>query len=159
MKTGKSFALFVFIAAIIGFSSCSNDDDAPIVDPGNPQGAGMGSFSLPVSPLVGGTVLVENLIMPTDGWIVVRRDDGNNKPTMSEIISIPEKVVAGTYAEYVIDLEENSHLQQGEKLWVNLHDDDGDNMFNAADLPLGIFDPFSGYVLISDYFIVNLREP
>lgn len=162
MKTQKKFMLFVFLVAITGFTSCSSDDDvAPIDDPiDNPQSA-MASFTLSSTPLVGKKVFVENFTMPSDGWIVVRRDNGSNQPVMSEVISIPENVLAGNYAEYSIDLEENVNLQQGERLWVNLHHDDGDHIFSYdsssdADFPLGIFDPFAGYTLISHSFVVDL---
>jgi hypothetical protein len=162
METRKKFMLFVLIAAITGFTSCSSDDDAPIDDPhDNPQSVRMAGFTLQNIPLVGKQVFVENFTMPNDGWIVVRRDNGNNKPVMSEIISIPEIVLAGNHAEYSIDLEENLHLQQGERLWVNLHHDDGDHIFSYnsssdADFPVGIFDPFAGYTLISHSFVVDL---
>ncbi|WP_029038778.1 DUF7282 domain-containing protein [Salinimicrobium xinjiangense] len=164
MEILKKLMLFVLFAAITGFISCSSDDDnnAPIDDPNdNPQSAAIGSFTLSDIPLVGEEVFVENFTMPMDGWIVVRRDSGNNTPVMSEIISIPENVLAGNYTEYSINLEENLDLQQGERLWVNLHHDDGDQIFSYdgssdADFPLGTFDPFAGYTMISQSFVVDL---
>ncbi|MDX1778364.1 MAG: hypothetical protein R3339_05755 [Thermodesulfobacteriota bacterium] len=164
MESGKKFVLFVWVAAIIGISSCSSDDDvAPIDDPiENPQAVTMGSFTLPAVPLIGETVMVENFNMPKDGWIVVRKDDGHNRPMMSEIISIPVNVLAGSYAEYFIDLEEDLHLQHGERLWVNLHADDGDQIFSYngsdRDMAMQAFDPFGGYTLISDSFVVDLSN-
>ena len=163
MMTGKKIMLFVFIAAITGFTSCSSDDNDvnPIDDPiDDPTAELMGSFSLANVPLDGETVSVENLTMPSDGWVVVRRDDGNDRPVMSEIISIPENVLAGSYADHSVELEQNLSLQPGERLWVNLHADDGDQVFSyngsSGDMPLGVYDPFSGYTLISKSFIVDL---
>lgn len=167
MVVVKKLKLFAFIAVIAGFTSCSSDDndvnsvDDPINDPTAKE---MGSFNLANVPLDGKMISVENFTMPSDGWIVVRRDDGHKRPMMSEIISIPKNVLAGRYPQYAIELEGgNLSLQPGERLWVNLHADDGDQIFsyngNSGDMPLGIFDPFSGFTLISQSFIVDLPSP
>ena len=166
MLTGKKFMFLVLFAALVSFSSCSSSDDGvtstddPIDDPTAVQ---MGHFTLSNTPLVGNMVFVENFTIPGDGWIVVRRDDGHNSPMMSEIISIPEFVLAGSYTEYSIQLEGGLDLHHGEKLWVNLHADDGDQVFsytgsNDADMPLGIFNAFGGYTLIANSFVVDLND-
>lgn len=164
MESGKKFMLLVLFAAVAGFTSCSDDDDSPIDPPPvNQEPVSWGSFNLSEVPLHGEMVLVENLNMPKDGWIVVRRDNGNNGPMMTEIISIPELLAKGNHSEYMIQLEENLQLVKGERLWVNLHADDGDKEFsydgNEGDIPLGIYDVFAGYQLISDSFMVNLQNP
>ena len=156
--------LLVLIAAIAGFTSCSSDDDSTPQDDPTPGVVIAGSFTLASVPSNGEMVFVENFTMPKEGWIVVRRDNGHNAPMMSEIISIPESIAAGIYPENSIRLKENVHLKQGERLWVNLHADDGDHIFffdgsSVGDMPLGIFDVFAGFVLISDSFIVDLQNP
>ncbi|MFO8146383.1 MAG: hypothetical protein R6U03_03230, partial [Gillisia sp.] len=148
--------LLIIITAAVGFTSCSNDDDevVPIIE--EPTG----SFTLPSQPLDAGMVIVEDLSMNKDGWIVVRRDNGSGEPIMSEIISIPEYVEAGDYDEFSVQLEESVNLTEGEKLWVNLHVDDGDQIFEydgtpGKDMPILLV---SGNMVKSS-FIVDLPDP
>lgn len=168
MLLTKKMMLLVMTALLAGFTSCSKDDDDeidPINDPiDDPNPIEIASFNLPDQPLSEGEISVANLKMFEDGWLVARRDDGDEAPDFSEIISIPEYVEAGDYSEYVFDLQEDVDLKQGEKLWVNLHEDNGDKVFSYndssdVDKPLGYFDLSWGYILIAHSFIVDLPQP
>lgn len=152
----KKFMLLIIITVVVGFTSCSNDDDEVVTIIEEPTG----SFTLPSQPLDAGMVIVEDLSMNKDGWIVVRRDNGSGEPIMSEIISIPEYVEAGDYDEFSVQLEESVDLTEGEKLWVNLHVDDGDQIFEydgtpGKDMPVLLV---SGNMVKSS-FIVDLPDP
>lgn len=148
------------IGLTAGLTSCSKDDDddelPQMEDP-------TGSFNLPAEPLNDGMVVVKNLTMSHDGWIVVRRDNGNEEPDFSHIISQPEYVEAGTHSEVLIELKDGINLLQGERLWVNLHNDNGDQEFtydgsNNIDMPLGYWDLNWGYVYLAHSFIVDLTS-
>ncbi|HEY9117650.1 MAG TPA: hypothetical protein VIN11_07475, partial [Roseivirga sp.] len=159
----KIMLLLLMITLVAGFTACSNDDDEfnPIDEPTEEP---TGSFTLPDQPLVEGMVVIEDLVMSNDGWIVVRKDNGTEAPDFAETISYPEYVEAGTYQEYSIQLKENIDLYQGERLWVNLHSDNGDEQFtydgtNDVDVPLGYWDLNWGYVYLAHSFIVNLQIP
>ena len=159
----KIMQLLLMTTLVAGFTACSNDDDEfnPIDEPTEEP---TGSFTLPEQPLVEGMVVVKKLTMSNDGWIVVRRDDGNEAPDLTEIISYPEYVDAGTYQEVFIELQENIDLLQGERLWVNLHNDNGDQEFtydgnNDVDLPLYYGDLMWGFYLITHSFLVDLPTP
>ncbi|SFN83886.1 DUF7282 domain-containing protein [Salegentibacter flavus] len=151
----KEILLLIVLAVSVGFTSCSDDDDeVPRID--EPTG----SFTLPDQPLDGEMVVVEDLSISKNGWIVVRRDNGSNEPIMTEIISMPEYVPAGDYLEFSIRLKNNIELVDGERLWVNLHADDGDKIFeysisNQADLPILL----SSGSLVAHFFIVDLPDP
>lgn len=145
----------LMLAVLVGFTSCSDDDDElpPVVVP-------TGSFSLPDQPLDGEIVMVEDLSVSKDGWIVVRKDNGDNEPLMTEIISMPEYVKAGDYEEFSIRLKNKTELVEGERLWVNLHVDDGDMIFeysasNLADVPVLT----SSGSMVAHSFIVDLPDP
>ncbi|WP_081212249.1 DUF7282 domain-containing protein [Salegentibacter sediminis] len=151
----KEILLVLMLAVLVGFTSCSDDDDelSPIVVP-------TGSFRLPDQPLDGEIVMVEDLSVSKDGWIVVRKDNGDNEPLMTEIISMPEYVKAGDYEEFSIRLKNKTELVEGERLWVNLHVDDGDMIFeysasNLADVPVLT----SSGSMVAHSFIVDLPDP
>ncbi len=143
------------VAVMLGFTSCSDDDDElpRIEEP-------TGSFTLPDQPLDEEMVFVEDLSISKDGWIVVRRDNGDNEPLMTEIISMPEYVEAGDYDEVSIRLKNNTELVEGERLWVNLHVDDGDMVFeysasNQSDTPV----LNSSGSLVAHSFMVDMPDP
>lgn len=164
----KKRFLLIILVVVAGLTSCSTDDDDEIIpiddSDDNPTEQPVGSFTLPNQPLIESEIHVEDLVMPEDGWVVVRRDNGDDAPDLSEIISIPKYEAAGNYPEITIQLLENLKLEEGEKLWVNLHADNGDQVFsyngsNDIDIPLGYFDVLRGFILIAHSFIVDLPNP
>lgn len=111
------------------FTSCDDDDDEIVVV--DPTGSLIVEDQFVAE--TDNAVLVEQVILSQDGWVVVHRDNGNNAPDVADIISEPVFLEAGTHVDVLVPLEEGVEVAQGERLWVMLHADTGlDEVFEFA---------------------------
>lgn len=112
------------LGLVLGVSlmvSCSDDNDDDINLP-DPEIASLVANDQAVS--AENTLVVESATLPENGWLVVHRDNGGS-PQLPGIISVPKLVEEGTESDIVIELESGVTVEDGETLWVMMHNDDG----------------------------------
>lgn len=112
------------LGLVLGVSlmvSCSDDNDDDINLP-DPEIASLVANDQAVS--AENTLVVESATLPENGWLVVHRDNGGS-PQVPGIISVPKLVEEGTESDIVIELESGVTVEDGETLWVMMHNDDG----------------------------------
>lgn len=129
------------LGLVLGVSlmvSCSDDNDDDINLP-DPEIASLVANDQAVS--AENTLVVESATLPENGWLVVHRDNGGS-PQVPGIISVPKLVEEGTESDIVIELESGVTVEDGETLWIMMHNDDGVkgtyefNDSNGLDMPL-----------------------
>lgn len=112
------FALTFFA---VGVTSCSNDDDVDdIITEPDPTG----SITLGDQTLSGNTLIIENVTVGQDSWLVVRNA---GEGTSTDYIADPMFLEAGSYDDVEIELNENANLtgdEAGDDIEVSLHVDD-----------------------------------
>lgn len=84
-----------------------------------------GSFEAADQTISQNTILVQEVTMNNDGWVVIHKDNGNGGPMVPDIISVPKYVEAGSTADVKVQLTNTASITDGETLWVMLHTDNG----------------------------------
>ncbi|MFB6317324.1 hypothetical protein [Saccharicrinis sp. FJH54] len=131
MKTFKVLnrrILSMAVVAVFALTACNKDKDS---------GGDMNSGILNVSDqmISQNTVNVSSVTFDQDGWIVIHADDGGS-PKVPGIISEPVMVTSGTHSNIKVPLVEGTELNDGDKVWVMLHNDtgtSGDYEFDGTD--------------------------
>ncbi|GAB2769870.1 DUF7282 domain-containing protein [Salinimicrobium soli] len=167
MKMKRNFLFAVLILAVVSFTACSDDDDSGK----GPDLAPTGSLVVSDQLLENNTLTVSNVMMSDGGWVVVHRDNGSGQPVVPAIISVPEYVSAGETADVEITLADGVEVQNEETLWIMLHTDDGDQVYefdgtSGVDAPIMdgnnivmqsivVETPPTGSLTVSDQVLVN----
>lgn len=87
--------------------------------------AATGSFQAEDQAISQNKVLISEVSLNRNGWIVVHKDNGSGGPMVPEIISEPLLVQAGTHSNLEVQLDGSESLMDGETLWIMLHTDTG----------------------------------
>ena len=150
MMLKRSYLMLMIFAMVVGFTSCSDDDDGnaqPIIDP-------TGSLVLGDNPYEDGTVTVSSVTMSDNGWLVVYGDDDGLMGT--DVLGSTE-VDEGTTSNVSINLDNSTQIQDGDVLWVALHTEvDDDNIFDWDGFD-GDDEPITdGTVAVVESFVVDL---
>jgi hypothetical protein len=109
-------SLFAFT---IVFTSCNDDDD------NNPTPETTGLLKASDQVISQNKIVVESTNIDQKGWVVVHKDNGNNAPSVPDIISVPLQVQSGLSKDITVQLKDDVALANGEKVWIMLHNDDG----------------------------------
>lgn len=114
----RFFSVAVVIGLAAGFTACDKEEDN-------------GDMPMPEAKLTvndqtvsQNTVIVKEVDVPSDGFIVIHRDAGGG-PEVPGIISEPIMVSEGTSMDIMVPILETESLTDGETLWVMLHEDTG----------------------------------
>ncbi|MGM0582238.1 MAG: DUF7282 domain-containing protein [Bacteroidota bacterium] len=84
-----------------------------------------GSITVENQEVSGTTLIVESISADQSSLAVVYRDDGsNNSADMTDIISEPYPLEAGTTNDLIITLSDT--VSDGDRLWIGLHNDNGE---------------------------------
>jgi hypothetical protein len=83
-----------------------------------------GMLSVADQTISGNMVVVSSVTLGKDGWVVIHKDNGEG-PLVPAIIAEPKYLEAGSSENIMIEIKEGTPLNDGEKLWVMLHTDDG----------------------------------
>jgi len=110
----------------------SNGLDGPIMDmDGNIVTSSIqvtvpasGSFMASDQDVMDNTVVLSSVTVNKTGWVVIHADNGDG-PVVPEIISVPKQVEAGTTSNVEVQLLNSAGVNDGDKLWIMLHTDDG----------------------------------
>lgn len=113
---------FALVATlVIGLSACSDENDDQLTIP-SPSLATLEANSQVTSQ---NWIEVQLADVPTNGWIVIHADNGNNGPLVPAIISEPTFVEAGSNSSVMVALASDASIMDGEIVWVMLHEDTG----------------------------------
>lgn len=115
---GKAF--IALVASMFLFSAC-DDDDESTMDPEMPTGM----LTVSDQTLSQNKILIPNVNLDQTGWIVVHASTAEGGPVVPDIISEPLLVQAGSQSDLEVTINDFSALEDGAKLWVMLHTDDG----------------------------------
>lgn len=149
MTLNKSYLLLLLLASTMTFTSCSDDDDE-----GTPTLEPSGELMVADQALENNMLTVSSITMSEAGWVVIHRDNGSGAPVVPEIISEPKYVEAGESTNVMIDLKDDVTVQDGETLWVMLHTDDGDKVyeFDGGDVDVPVMD-MNGNVVVESLMV------
>jgi hypothetical protein len=157
MKLKKFYLLMLPMILSLGLVACSDDDD-DIIDPViSPTGSIVVDDEV---MLENGILTINSVTMSDPGWVVIHRDNGGS-PMVPDIISVPEKVEAGTTQNVMIELADGEEVTDGETLWVMLHTEDGNigeyefDGANGLDAP--IMDASDN--IVTESFMVSVESP
>ena len=155
MKMKKSYLLLLLMITAVSFTSCSDDDDD-----GTPTMQPTGDLVVNDQSLENNMLTVSDVTMSEPGWIVIHRDNGAGGPVVPEIISVPKYVGADASTDVTLELAEGVTVQDGETLWVMLHTDDGDQMyeFDGGDVDAPIVDA-NGNVVVKSVVVSVDAQP
>lgn len=113
----------------------SNGLDAPIVDSNGDvvvkpltltvDNTPMGMLTVMDQTISQNKIKIENANFNKNGWIVVHASTPEGGPVVPAIISEPLLVEAGTSTDLEVTLNDLAELNDGDKVWVMLHTDDG----------------------------------
>lgn len=149
------FSLLLAGTIATGFTSCSDDDDDMH------EMMPTGSLMVDDQDFDGSMLTISNVQMSEDGWVVIHRDNGGS-PMVPDIISVPKMVSAGSSSDVMIELKEGVEIQDGETLWVMLHNDSGAigtyefDGSNGLDLPI---EDDMGNVVTKSFDVSVMTEP
>lgn len=107
-------------ASSLIFTACNNEDDE-MIEPEMPTGM----LTVSDQSISQNTIIVSNVNLDQDGWIVVHASEQGG-PVVPDIISEPVLVEAGESSEIEVTLNDFSSLSDGASVWVMLHTDDGE---------------------------------
>ncbi|HET8887000.1 MAG TPA: hypothetical protein VFM70_11690 [Salinimicrobium sp.] len=117
----NSWYLLLLCISFLSFTACSDDDDDNVNDDDDLTG----SFMAMDQMVMDGTIVIGEINMSHDGWVVIHRDNGNGGPMVPGIISVPVQVSEGMSSDVMISFEDGVEIEDGEMLWVMLHTDTG----------------------------------
>lgn len=140
----KQLTMAAFAATfLVAFSSCDEEDPMPN------DTAKTGSFTANNQTVSQNTVVISEVTLSDDGFVVIHRDNGSGGPVVPDIMADAVALEAGTHTDVEVSLEGEA-LTDGESLWVMLHTDDGTKGTYEFDGANG----FDGPVLDADGNIV-----
>ncbi|MDC6350446.1 hypothetical protein PP178_02705 [Zeaxanthinibacter sp. PT1] len=84
-----------------------------------------GSFTAEDQDIEDNTLIVSEVTVDQDSWVVVHADNGEDGPVVPEIISEPVFLEAGTYNDVEVSLNNSANIKENDKLWIMLHSDSG----------------------------------
>ena len=131
----KRLSLLSLVLAMgLAFTACDDDSDTPeIEDPTGSLSVG-DQFIAETDNMV----MVDQVTLSQDGWVVVHRSNGSNAPVVPDIISEPEFLEAGNHTDVMLSLKEGEEVAVDEQLWIMLHTDTGQEEvyeFNGSGTP------------------------
>ncbi|WP_347409064.1 hypothetical protein [Christiangramia sp.] len=152
----QKFLTLLLVALLVGtLVSCDeDDDDVTAMMP-------TGTVSVEDQDFMGEMLTIADVTMSDDGWVVIHRDNGGS-PMVPEIISVPTMVSAGNTSDVMVELKDGVELQDGETLWVMLHNDSGDmgtyefDGSNGLDLPI---EDDMGNIVTKSFTVNVMSEP
>lgn len=115
----KYFLYLIFAFAAISFTSCSNDDDGIDTTEPNPTG----SITASDQTLAGNTLIIDNVTVGQDSWLVVRNEGEGNSANFAAEPMFLEK---GTYEDLEIELNNTANLTgdvEGDNFDITLYAD------------------------------------
>lgn len=126
--TIKTYSLYLGVSAMaLGFTACSDDDDGDIIPDGN------ASITAEDQTVEGNTLIIVNVDVDDDGWIVVRRGSETGE-IIAEPVFLDDDRTPQTDVE--VPLNTDANLEDGETLVVMLYEDNDDNSFDeTTDFP------------------------
>lgn len=119
-KTLMKSTLIGIAALSLIFTACNSEDDE-MMEPDMPTGM----LTVSDQTISQNTIVVSNVNLDQDGWIVVHASEGSG-PMVPDIISDPVLVEAGESNNIEVTLNNLSSLEDGASVWVMLHTDDGE---------------------------------
>lgn len=128
-KTSNLLKFTLGLGLIFSLSSCSEEDDQ-MNDMPEPQ---LASLSVETQVISQNMVEIELADVPSDGWIVIHEDNGNNGPVVPQIISEPTFIEAGTNQSVLVQISGDATIEDGDQIWVMLHEDTGTEMVYEFD--------------------------
>ncbi|MCR9152584.1 MAG: hypothetical protein NXI09_00625 [Bacteroidetes bacterium] len=132
---------FAFAAALaLTITSCSDDDDDNMDTPMEPSKA---TLDISTQVISQNMVEVSMVDLPSDGWIVIHADNGNNGPIVPDIISEPKFVEAGANQSVMVQIASDATITDGDQIWVMLHEDTGMDMMYEFDGNNSLDPPFT----------------
>lgn len=120
-KTLMKSTLLGIAAASLIFTACNSEEDDEMMEPDMPTGM----LTVSDQTISQNTIVVSNVNLDKNGWIVVHASDGNG-PLVPDIISEPVLVEAGESSDIGVTLNDFSSLNDGASVWIMLHTDDGE---------------------------------
>lgn len=120
-----------------------------------------GSLTVNDQILTNNNVNVASITMGQSGYVVIHADNGSGGPMVPDIISKPVYLEEGTYENVVIPLKATANVDQGDKLWVMLHEDTGTEEVyefdgqNGFDLPIVM----DGNIVMESLMITGVEMP
>ncbi|APU66982.1 hypothetical protein C723_2372 [Christiangramia flava JLT2011] len=152
----QKFLTLLLVALLVGtLVSCDeDDDDVTAMMP-------TGTVSVENQDFTGEMLTIADVTMSDDGWVVIHRDNGGS-PMVPDIISVPKMVSAGNTSDVMVELKDGVELQDGETLWVMLHNDSGDmgtyefDGSNGLDLPI---EDDMGNIVTKSFTVNVMSEP
>lgn len=119
-KTLMKSTLLGIAASSLFFTACDPEDE---MTPEMPTG----SISVSDQTLDGNTIIVDNITLNQSGWVVVHAsNEAGDGPQVPEIISEPLLVEEGMSNDVEVTLTNPEDINDGDKVWVMLHTDDGE---------------------------------
>lgn len=124
----KTYSLYLGVSAMaLGFTACSDDDDGDIIPDGS------ASITAEDQTIVSNTLIIGNVDVDDDGWIVVRRGSETGE-IIAEPVFLDDDQTPQTDVE--VPLNTDANLEDGETLVVMLYEDNDDNAFDeTTDFP------------------------
>lgn len=120
----KLIKLNLALAFCLSLSSCEDEEEQMDTMP-EPAVATLSVESQVISQNM---IEVQMTDVPSDGWIVVHADNGNNGPVVPDIISEPKFIEAGSSSSIMVQIDENAMIEDGDQVWIMLHEDTGMEM-------------------------------
>lgn len=144
-----SYLSLGLLSMTLAFTSCDDDNggDPVIEEPTGSLNVGNQFVAETNNMLV-----VEQVTLSQDGWVVVHRDNGSNAPVVPDIISEPTYLEAGTHSDVMVEFKEGEEVAPDEQLWVMLHTDTGQEEvyeFAGGDTPDQPITNSSGNIVMS----------
>ena len=147
----KSTLLGIAASSLI-LTACNNEDDEnDMMEPDMPTGM----LTVSNQTISQNTIVVSNVNLDQDGWIVVHASEGNG-PMVPDIISEPVLVEAGESNDIEVTLNDFSSLSDGTSVWVMLHTDNGEAGVYEFDGANGLDAPVTteeGEIVMSEIII------
>ncbi|HET8860852.1 cupredoxin domain-containing protein [Marivirga sp.] len=112
--------VFAVAASSLLFTAC-NEEDGDVVAPDMPKGM----LTVSDQTISQNTIIVSNVNLDQDGWIVVHASE-NEGPVVPNIISEPVFVEAGDANDISVPLTDFSSFSGETEVWVMLHTDNGE---------------------------------
>lgn len=137
-KTSNLLKLTLGLGLIFSLSACSDEDDTMNQMP-EPKLASLEVESQVISQNM---IEVSLADVPADGWIVIHADNGNNGPVVPDIISEPAFIEAGSNQSVMVQIDGDAQIEDGDQVWVMLHEDTGTEMVYEFDGNTDLDPPF-----------------
>lgn len=129
------------LSAVVAFTvACDKDDDNDDMSTTTP--ATVAELSVSDQTISQNMIWVSMANVPANGFIVVHKDNGNGGPVVPDIVSMPKFIEMGDNMDVLVSLDATTAFEDGETLWVMLHEDTGAPGVYEFDGSNGIDGPF-----------------